>query len=175
MAELINYLAFSRVCGASSPSWRCNMVKLSMTRFRQVKFRMGQVHLKKGGLSRKPATKAADPWQPDICCGLAPDMCCTICCRDQSSQDNYRKWVELRAKSSGTRDIEYRVPARYGTCCEAGYTKADFHCVAKCEDCSIPICEDCADESIHRLNDFIICQICRTRRNAINWQQLEAG
>ena len=36
-------------------------------------------------------------------------MCCTICSRDQSFQDNYRKWVELRAKSSGTPDIKYRV------------------------------------------------------------------
>ena len=110
------------------------MVKLSMARFRPVKFRS----------------------------------------RDQSFQDNYRKWVELRSKSSGTPDIKYRVSPRYGTCCEAGYTKADFHGVAKCEDCSIPICEDCADESIHRLNDFIICQVCRTRRNVIQ-QQLNAG
>ena len=86
------------------------MVKLSMTRFRPVKFRMGQVHLKKGGLSCKGATKAADLSQPDICCGPEPDMCCTICSRDQSFQDNYRKWVELRAKSSGTPDIKYRVP-----------------------------------------------------------------
>ena len=115
------------------------MGKLSMTRFRPVKFRMGQVHLKKGGLSCKGATKAADLSQPDICCGPEPDMCCKICSRDQSFQDNYRKWVELRAKSSGTPDVKYRVPPRYGTCCEAGYTKADFHCVAKCEDCSIPI------------------------------------
>ena len=85
------------------------MVKLSMTRFRPVKFRMGQVHLKKGGLSCKGAIKAADLSQPDICCGPEPEMCCTICSRDQSFQDNYRKWVELRAKSSGTPDIKYRV------------------------------------------------------------------
>ena len=38
-------------------------------------------------------------------------------------------------------------PPRTGTCCEAGYTEADFHCVAICEDCNIPMCEDCAQES----------------------------
>ena len=71
--------------------------------------------------------------------------------------------VETDSMESGTDSQQsqviqdpYRVKPGPDTCCEAGYTAADFHC----EDCSMVMCDDCVRDAMHDVNE-IICRICR--------------
>ena len=69
--------------------------------------------------------------------------------------------VETDSMESGTDSQQsqviqdpYRVKPGPDTCCEAGYTAADFHC----EDCSMVMCDDCVRDAMHDVNE-IICRI----------------